>query len=183
MLTRTLLRTLATLLAASALPAVANAQILSVSFDFTNSSVHSINQSTGAGTLIGMAGFSRLNSLARDSAGNFWSAGGPADTDLIRINPSTGAGTAVATLTIPNMRGLAYSPLDVLYGVQHGIQSTDPCNLVTINRNTGLVTVIGNTGVSAIQDIAFSPSGTLYGWEVGNGVGCASISPSACKRC
>lgn len=154
---------------------VARADFLGVQF-FDNASpaqVVRIDSATGAGTAVGLTGFDRLNSMARSSAGVFYSHSD--DTgDLISINPVTGAGTAVVPVA-DDLRGLAFSPADVLYGiVDDGIGNED--NLVTIDTASGGVTVIGNTGATGLQALTFAADGTLYTYDVIAGLG--TIDPA-----
>jgi hypothetical protein len=134
--------------------------------------VVSIDQSTGAGNTIGNCGFV-VNSLAKDSSGTLYSASG---TKLITINPMTGAGTEVATLNFgadpSDVRGLAFSPDNVLYAVVNGYSSTGigPDHLYTVNVSTGVASLVGDTGLTRVQSLDFSPSGVLYGWDVGLGL-------------
>jgi hypothetical protein len=136
--------------------------------------VVSIYQATGIGTTIGNCGFV-VNSLAKDNSGTLFSASG---TKLITINPTTGAGIQVATLNFgadpPDVRGLAFSPDNVLYAVVNGYPQTvpgiGPDHLYTVNVSTGVGTLVGDTGMMSVQSIDFSPAGVLYGWDVGKGL-------------
>ena len=141
-----------------------------------------IDQNTGAPTLVGTpAGVARLTGLAFDSSGNLWGStqtgGGfppppPVLTsDLIRINPATGALiNDVGTIRESSTSGPALSIADLtlqpgtgaLYGVDGpndglGLQG----DLFTINPSTGVATLVGNTGYF-FASIAFGPDGTLY---------------------
>jgi hypothetical protein len=174
MFTRILLVGLATLWSIAVAPNVLCGEILSVSWDDSNSPVHTIDTTTGGSRLVGLSGYSRLNSLARNNAGVIYSAGGSSDATLVRINPNTGGGTIVATLNVSDIRGLTFSPNDTLYAVVKSGASdklTAPDLLYTINVVSGAATLVGNTGMPGLQDIAFSSTGTLYGWDVGSGSG------------
>ena len=124
--------------------------------------VGTIDTTTGAFTSLGNAGFDGCNSLGRDSAGVFYSV---ADTGvgvaLITIDSSTGAGTQVALLSTElSVRGLAFSPSDVLYAVHPGSNGSE---LWTIDSTTGITTLVGEMGFGAVQGLAFHPTnGTLY---------------------
>lgn len=154
--------------------AVSLAQVVSVSWSTTNSPVYKINQVTGTGQQIGLSGTIRLNSLARNSAGALYSVGGANDDALVTINPSTGAATFVATLSSNDIRGLAFSSNDTLYGSLNGGSFTTPDQLVTINVGTGAVSVISSLRPGT-QALDFSPAGVLYGWDV-NGIGLFTIN-------
>jgi uncharacterized protein YjiK len=88
-----------------------------------------------------------------------------ATQQLITIDTSTGAGTAVGSIGIVGVQGLAYdSSTDTLYGA--GTASPNP--LITINTATGAGTVIG-TGLGlfccdGVTGLAYDSLGdTLYG--------------------
>src|SRR3954471_22289124 len=114
-----------------ALTAPARAALLGVNFAGTTSSstsqLFSVNEATGAATPIGFTGSYALNYLAANSAGELYSVGtSPGNprslaNTLLRINPATGAATAVATLSLgggrngASIRDLAFSPAGVLY--------------------------------------------------------------------
>ena len=57
-----------------------------------------INSAPSESVPVGLAGFSRLNSLARNSDGMIFSVGGDAANQLITINLATGVATVVKTL-------------------------------------------------------------------------------------
>jgi hypothetical protein len=134
-------------------PSVLRAEFLGVNYNDNNSQVVIIDETTGASTLVGLSGFSRLNSMARNHQGTIYSA---SSNKLITINPVTGEGTNIATLN---------AAADVLYGIKEGV----PDYLVTINTDSGAVSLVGNTGLRGIQALEFSPAGILYGWDVGSG--------------
>jgi hypothetical protein len=152
-----------------------------------------IDENTGAGTLIGMAGFTNLNSLTTNAAGTIYSvgnAGGPVDNALIRIDPATGAGTLVATLSLAGVSDvrifcLALGPDGFLYGENRaGVQILDPKTLWRINPNTGAATLVASLAANiGFTGLDFAPDGTLYGWEVlslspfgGPGVGLCKVN-------
>ncbi|MCX5888513.1 MAG: hypothetical protein NTY36_03575 [Deltaproteobacteria bacterium] len=157
--------------------------LIGASWSFTDSPVVRINQTTGTGSTIGLSGYSRLNSLAKDSDGVLYSV---SNNQLIKIDPNTGKGTLVVTLTFPtyppDVRGLTFSPSGVLYAINCRPGSgLPPHDLYTINLTTGVGTYIGpndHDGLTfGIQDIAFSPDGTtLYGWDVTKGL--VTINPA-----
>jgi hypothetical protein len=151
------------------------AQVIGVSWSDTNSRVFKIDRATGAGQEIGLSGTVRLNSLAENSAGKLYSVGGAADNALVTINPTTGAATVVATLTSNDIRGLAFTSNDTLYGILNGGSINTPDKLVTINVNTGTVSLIGSALGPGMQALDFSPAGVLYGWDV-NGAGLVTIN-------
>src|SRR5687768_5809882 len=97
----------------------AQADLIAISY---NGGVYAINSQTGAGTLVGNSGVPGLNALARDSAGNLFSAGGGpgpvSPLDLYRIDPISGSASSVAPLNLGgtsiSIRGLAFSAGGVL---------------------------------------------------------------------
>jgi hypothetical protein len=181
-----------TLFVAFVAPA-ARADIIGVSFGFlgTDSRVVRIDPTTGAGSVIGVTGFPAMNSLAENSAGTLFSVvDNPpiALPRLITIDPNTGAGTVVSTLNfgsvVPDVRGLAFSPADVLFAINNTgpIGEANPDELYHVDVATGIGTLIGPTGRHGLQSIAFSPAGVLYGWDVGGptgvvGLGLVTIDP------
>jgi len=152
------------------------ASILGVSYE---GDVIKIDQNTGVGTTIDSSGFFGLNSLADDSSGRFFSVTDPDASELlVGIEPETGSGSRVVNLLLGegvSVRGLAFSPSDVLFAVTDNVLGNDQSELYTIDINTGIGTLIGSTE-AGIQGLAFSPNGTLYGWNVGS-VGLVTIDP------
>lgn len=140
-------------------------------------SLFKIDHTSGTGTSIGPIGFATTNSLARDASGTLYSA----PFALITINPQTGAGTFVKDLqpSPTDIRALAFSPANVLFGIRNGGgagDTTTPDDLVTIDVSSGAVTLVGNTGRAELQALAFSAGGTLYGWDFGYGL--VKINPA-----
>ena len=144
-------------------------------------SVYSINETTGAGALLGSSGFGATNSMARHSAGTLYSA---TPASLITINPVTGAGTLAPALSGfgaegLSIRGLAFSSAGVLYAVNNGGSPGDTTTndlLYTINASTGAMTLIGTMAFAGVQALAFSSGSTLYGFD-SNGGGLITIDP------
>src|SRR5262249_9629479 len=89
--------------------------IIAVQFFRGNFQVDTINATTGVQTALGDSGVDRLNSLAATPSGDLYSIGGPNTADqshLVRINPTTGVGTDLGTLsfdTVPSPSDTAYS--------------------------------------------------------------------------
>jgi VCBS repeat-containing protein len=110
------------------------------------------------------------NTLEGDLAFNpkdglLYAAGATFD-GIIKINPLTGARTAVgnAGAAGSDISGLAFDSAGVLYGI--AMMGTQPDMLVTINTATGVATAIGPTGTNGIYSVAgmaFDPAtGKLY---------------------
>jgi hypothetical protein len=148
----------------------AHAAILGIQ---NNASVYTINEATGAATLLQNNPAFAANAMTRTSTGVYYVAGGLGNGGLNTVNPVTGQVTAGPNIT-PNddVRGLAASPADVIYATiaSGGITA----NLHTINVTTGATTLIGPVGV--MQALTFSSAGTLYGWS--NVVGLVTIDPA-----
>ncbi|MBI3682843.1 MAG: hypothetical protein HY235_20920 [Acidobacteria bacterium] len=171
---------------AALLPALAVASLVGVTYD---GRVLSLNESTGTGAVVGSSGLFGFNSLARNSAGVYYSATdifGLSVLDLVTINPATGAAAVAATLNfgvlVPSVRGLAFSPTDTLFAISRTAgNTTDPALLFIVNAATGAGTLVGSTGLG-LQSLAFSPSGVLYGYDIGLdvqvGLGLVIIDPA-----
>jgi hypothetical protein len=135
--------------------------------------VITINQDTGAGTLVGHPdSVPGLTGLVFDISGTLYGTtiSGPLDTgrvsNLVRIDPGTGAqiGPAVPITAGDHpisITDLALQPgTNTLYGTS--LSEDDFINSIyTIEPATGVATLIGRTGVIGTT-LAFGPDGTLY---------------------
>ncbi|MGY6274526.1 DUF6923 family protein [Methylomonas sp. MgM2] len=152
----------------------ASADVIGVTF---NGTVASFDSATGTRTVLGNAGISRLDSLARSSSGTLYSVGGSLDNTLVTIDPATGQATAVATLDYNGtakpshtITGLSFAPSGDLFAVAFD-NPTISSNLYHINPLTGETTLVGSTEKPDIfGDLAFSPTGTLYAWSTASGL-------------
>jgi len=147
-------------------------------FDPNNnaSTLYNINPLTGAATTIGSIGYRLVGGLAFDSSGTLYGVGatytnpggGPppvGDLTLITVNTTTGAGSAVGTLTLggspltANFQDVSFNPsTGTLYGYASG-------QVYTIDKTSGVATALPNpTGETEIGGgLAFTPDGsTLY---------------------
>ena len=163
-MTQKLAAALATVILVAA-PVAGHAALVGIGF---GGSVYSINETTGAGTLLGSSGFGDMNSMARNSAGILYSA---THSSLITINPVTGAGTLASTLSGfgaegIDIRGLAFSSTGVLYAVNDGGSLANDL-LYTINASTGAMTLVGTMAFVGVLSLTFSSGGTLYGFDGG----------------
>ncbi|MGH9033426.1 MAG: DUF6923 family protein [Acidimicrobiia bacterium] len=103
-----------------------------------------------------------------------WAGAGPilygatgqqAVSDLLVLDPATGALADTVGPMGHGFSGLAFNPVDgQLYGATTFDGTATARLLVRVDPATGAVTVIGPFGVDAIADLAFAPDGTLYGW-------------------
>ena len=95
-------------------------------------------------------------------------AGPNTSSPLYTINPTTGAATVVASMSVA-LTGMAFDPTtSIMYGVTSP-SSNNPRRLVTVNLSTAATTIIGElldgTDSHICADIAFDSSGQLYGWS------------------
>jgi hypothetical protein len=143
-----------------------------------NGALVTINPTNGAVTVIGVpSGGTAISGLTFDTSGGLWGStqnGGGVlpppnltDSDLIQINPLTGAlisSVAITTGGTPlSIADLATQPgTNTIFGIQspNDANFTGQANLYTIST-TGAATLVGNTGVF-FGAIAFAPGGTLY---------------------
>src|SRR5438309_364160 len=94
-----------------------------------------LNQSTGAGTLVGTPSTLGITGLAFDSHGNLYATTIKGGVTLEKINPDTGLQLSTVVMTT-GIGDLAFQPLtDVLFGISQGGV------LYTINVSTGAVTL------------------------------------------
>ena len=135
-----------------------------------------IDECTGEALASTPTGFVQLNSLARNSQGEFFTVGSVEPFDifaaqiLLTIDPATGIATPVATIPLDvalegTVRALAFSPEDVLYATVRTPFADGDALLYTIDVNTGETTLIGDSGTDHVQGLAFSENGILYGLD------------------
>jgi hypothetical protein len=132
-----------------------------------NGRVWKISEQTGEARPIGESGFRALNSLAIDPAGRLFSAATRED-QLIVIDPSTGAGTAVVDLdfgpTPVDVRGLAFAPDGTLFAIN--TEFPNQGILFTIDPDTGIGKRVGAVD-AFLQSLEVSSAGILYTWRGG----------------
>jgi hypothetical protein len=119
-----------------------------------------IDNNTGAGTLIGPTGLELVPGLAIDSKGIMYGSDG---RNLYKIDAVTGAAVFVANTGLQFLPAIAFDGNDVLYGL-----GLDPVNfqfsLFTINTTTGVPTVVGPAPMGNWRGMAFDPTdGSLWG--------------------
>ena len=165
----------------------ADAMMIGVRGDSSDSDVVWMDETGGFpyGGTIGNADFAELESLAVDNYGNYYSVGGNA---LITIDPTTGAGTQVATLDFgtvtPNVRGLAFSSTGELYAInsapgEHEWDIRGADSLYSIDMSTGLGSYLGDTSFDIVEGLTFSPRGELYAWDHEFGLLTVDVSTGA----
>jgi hypothetical protein len=130
-----------------------------------NSSLYTLNTTTGAATLIGSTTVARLIGLAESSSGTLYSVNesdvSATSSNLYTINPSTGAATLVGALGVAVAEGdLAFDPATGQLYVANAL--TD--QLLRVNTTTGAATVVGNFGTPGrdVSGMTFT-NGTAYG--------------------
>jgi hypothetical protein len=116
----------------------------------------------GSCTSVGHLGVTfKDTGLAFDNRGRLWmSTDEPGPPEIFfRVNPNTGAGTAVGTQG-QEVTGLAFRG-----GVLYGLGGDYNDNLVTIDRSTGAATPVGPLGALSLVDggIDFDSNGVLWG--------------------
>lgn len=137
--------------------------------------IYTLNQSTGAETLVGPVGpaFTFPGDLASDTnLGTFriWAPDINSNT-LLKINPLTGTGTPVGTFMTPagapvTMVSLAFdSSTGTMYGnTAVGFDATTADQLFRIDPNTAQSVPIGTgIGFNQVYALGFNNAGKLYG--------------------
>ena len=126
----------------------------------------------GSGALQSDSGFSG-NSLARNSAGKLFTVSESSEGDhtLVTIDPKTGLGDIVSQLEALDVRGLAFSDNDELFGIRLFSGPAEGDSLYKLDVQTGEQTFVGSTvGFTTIEGLDFAPDGTLYGWDLESGL-------------
>ncbi len=150
-----------------------------------NGSVYTVDTVAGSTTFVGNCGYA-VHALARDANGVFWTVGDGAN-DLVRIDPQTGAGTSVATLSLSSsVRGMAFEHDGSLFLVVSPGPGLE-CKLEQVDMNTFAVTAIGSTLLPDIEGMCRIPeqiNGHMFlGWDVGpggsNGHGLVTLSQNS----
>jgi hypothetical protein len=126
---------------------------------FTKESQNDADISTdGAFIAFGVLGTSEMRAEGPLYGAQFYSR------DLLTINTTTGAGTAVGQMGFNGVAGLAFDPnTNTYYG-----SDTRNDQLLTINATTGQATAVGLFEIDNILALAFDPNtNTLYGAALG----------------
>ncbi len=141
-------------------PALAAPIAYSVRSD-VNDQLYQIDLATGIATAIGPVGFTDVEGLAFDCAGNLFGVDDVTD-QLITINPATGAGTAVGLLGIggvgiENDFGLAFD-----FAGNAWLSTDAPGNFYSVNPATGAAALVGAQG-QAVTGLAANAAGVIFG--------------------
>lgn len=164
-------RTTLSAMALATLPALAGPIGYTAWDESNDNKLVRMDLATGIGTVVGSIGFSDIDGLAFNAAGQLYGVND--DTNqLVRIDTGTGAGTAVGTGfgSGYNDMGLAFSTNGTLY-----MASTDSAGVVgrlySVNTTTGVAaTVGGDFGFDEqgrrlrVRSLGFI-DGVLYGWS------------------
>ena len=130
---------------------------------------YTMNQTTGAKTLVGNTGNTSTGDLTSDDKSTIWTNDMTND-NLLTVNPATGA----ITSTI-GIRGATGGPIPIvslafdtvthaLYGnTAVGFGGTTNDTLFRIDPVTGAATFIGALGFNQVYALGFDNSGTLFG--------------------
>jgi hypothetical protein len=124
------------------------------------STLYSINPSSGSGTAIGSGVGVALNALAFSPSGTLYAAGGDS---LYTIDLTTGAAMEVGSGDYTSSGDLEFGPGGTLY-LTGSTDSSD--ELFTVDPATGQGTLIGNIGYSQVYGLAYF-DGVMYGFTAG----------------
>lgn len=121
--------------------------------------LHTIDSNTGSMSVLGPFGIPELRSLSiRRSSGELYgSSTSPTGSTLYRISADSGAAVRSARIPLGDLRAIAFSPGDTLYG------ATGSGRLYRIHPSTGDTTFVGVTPGLQYSGLSFSPtSGILW---------------------
>jgi hypothetical protein len=143
-------------------------ELYSIEFS-SGTGFYTMNQATGAKTLVGNTGITSTGDLTSDEKSTIWTNDMTND-NLLTVNPATGAITstigirAVTGAPIPIV-SLAFDTVtDALYGnTAVGFGGTTNDTLFRIDPVTGDATLIGTIGFNEVYALGFDQSGTLFG--------------------
>lgn len=105
-------------------------------------SLYTMNQQTGAATLIGSLGFGGIMDIDFDSQGNLYGL----SNSLYKINLGTGQGTLVTTLANGCLMGMAIDSSDRILATDYCASNTP---LYQIDTSNGQLTNLGLTGIAS----------------------------------
>lgn len=146
----------------------------------SSGNLYTVNLATGAATLVGATGFSKVPGLVFEANGTLYGSAdvtgnNNASDGLIGIDPVTGGGTLIGVYdsigpdTIGGIDSLAIHPVTgVLYGMG-GVHDSlgnflGGDSVFQINKQTGAATQIELLGINAemVTGLAFDPTGRLF---------------------
>ncbi|OGU57758.1 MAG: hypothetical protein A2455_08985 [Ignavibacteria bacterium RIFOXYC2_FULL_35_16] len=133
----------------------------------TNSAFLTLNPNNGAGTNIGLTGFTRIYGITvRPSNGQIYTTLVTSGiTPLLKVDSETGNAYEVVNLPLANIRAIAFDTNDDLYGASYG------GDLYRIDLVNGNLTLIGATGISTLSSLAVNPvDGQLWATPLGGAI-------------
>jgi hypothetical protein len=122
-----------------------------------------INSTTGAGTTVGLTGYSQLLGVTvKPSNGEIYAiTSGGSGTLILRVNSSLGDAYPVSSIPVSNVKGIAFDLNNDLY-----FSVTDG-RLFKYNLSNNDTDYVGNTGITNLYGLAFNPlNGQLWGVSV-----------------
>lgn len=161
-------RTIATFLALLATSAFAQVTLYGTVNAAGNSTLITIDPTTGAQlSTIGTVGYV-INGLAFDPTSGklYGSTGGSSNaSNIVTINTSTGAATLVGPTGQSSVATITFTASGAMYGWSDEVTtpSGESDDLVSINKATGAATWVGDAGISTYeQSFAINPAGVAY---------------------
>ncbi len=137
-----------------------NAGPIGVATDWLDGNLYEVDFGANTATLIGNTGFSQVAGISfQPGTGTLFGIDTASD-QLITINTTTGAGTAIGSLGVDLFEvGLAFDSAGNLFASD----DNGSANLYSIDPLTGAASVIGSTGTTGVAGLSFSSGGTLFG--------------------
>lgn len=133
--------------------------------------LYTVDPATGSAGLVGPTGMASITDIAFHGPTLY----GVTFSQLVRLNPDTGAAVVIGPAFNYSTNGLAVSEEGTIYAGTTGGQ------LITINPGTGAATLVGSFGggMTSSGDLVFDDHGVLYGaLNHGSGVVLAKINRS-----
>ncbi|MBI5676890.1 MAG: IPTL-CTERM sorting domain-containing protein [Nitrospirae bacterium] len=135
--------------------------------DNTSGNLFSIDEATGASTLIGTMPQTMTECVYDNLNLELYAQGSDGSFTLYRIDPATGASLGSVST------GAALNGMEFVNGTLYATAITcSLCNsdLVTVNPSTGVLTTIGATGFGPVSGLAYDNiTGIMYGVTGGGG--------------
>lgn len=130
----------------------------------SNGAFLQLNDSTGAGTQIGLSGFSDIRSICVRKSDDiiFGCIPGAASSKFIRINAQDGDAYITYDVPVPNLFSIVFDNNDLYCATNTG-------NLYKYYPGSGDTDYVGNTGISNLYGISINPlNGQLWGISLNN---------------